>query len=116
MKFQTNNGRIVSFWHDIWFGDKPLCQEYPILYELCDERDSSVYQVQQKGWVVGFRSHLPNILRAQWYELADRLNHVVLSGGQGMAIWKWSPLNKFIVKLVYAQLTKNDASPTFKSI
>jgi hypothetical protein len=57
-------------------------------------------------------------LRVQWYELADRLNHVVLSGGWGqdMAIWKWPPSKKFTVKSVYAKLTKNDAGPSFERI
>jgi hypothetical protein len=43
-------------------------------------------------------SPLCNILRVQWYELVDRLNHVVLSGGWGqdMAIWKWPPWNKML--------------------
>jgi hypothetical protein len=39
-----------------------------------------------------------------------------LEGGQDMAIWKWSPSKKFTVKSVYAQLTKNDADPSFKRI
>jgi hypothetical protein len=84
-KFKINNGRLVSFCLDIWLGDKPLCQKYPILYELCEE-ESSVYQVQQKSWAVKFRSHLPSILTSQWYELADRLSHVGLSGGQDVTI------------------------------
>jgi hypothetical protein len=42
-KFQINDGRLVSFWLDIWLGDKSLCQEYSILYDLCNDKGCSVY-------------------------------------------------------------------------
>jgi hypothetical protein len=76
--FKINNGQLVSFCLDRWLGDKPLCQ-YPVLFELCVDKESSVYQVQQEGWVLRFRIQLPNMIRAQWYDLVNKINHVVLS-------------------------------------
>jgi hypothetical protein len=69
-------------------GDKQLCQEYPVLYELCVDKENSVYQVQQEGWLLRFSIRLPNMIRAQWYDLTDKLNHVVLSDEKDITIWK----------------------------
>jgi hypothetical protein len=33
-EYKVNNGRKVSFWLDPWLEDIPLCQIYPLLYEL----------------------------------------------------------------------------------
>jgi hypothetical protein len=31
---KSRNGKLVSFWLDPWLENTPLCQAYPILYEL----------------------------------------------------------------------------------
>jgi hypothetical protein len=43
--FRVNNGKLVSFWLGIWLDDIPMCQSYPVLYELCLNQTSSVYEV-----------------------------------------------------------------------
>jgi hypothetical protein len=59
-----------------------------VLYELCVDKENSVYQVQQEGWLLRFSIRLPNMIRAQWYDLIDKLNHVVLSDEKDITIWK----------------------------
>jgi hypothetical protein len=38
------------------------------------------------------------MIRAQWYELVDRLNNISLND---VTIWKWTGRKKFTVKSVY---------------
>jgi hypothetical protein len=56
------NGKKVSFWLDPWLDDKPLCLSYPILYELCLNQGSSVYEVKRTEWVIQFRTRLQGII------------------------------------------------------
>jgi hypothetical protein len=74
-----NNGKMVSFWLDLWTGDMPLCRKYPILYDLCENQDCSVFGVAREGWVIRFKVRLPPILVDRWYELASYLNTITLN-------------------------------------
>jgi hypothetical protein len=44
-KFRVNNGKKVSFWVDTWLEGKPLCVSYPILYDMCVDKNCSVWKV-----------------------------------------------------------------------
>jgi hypothetical protein len=39
-EYILNNGKLISFWLDVWMGKDPLCVKYPILYDLCLEKTS----------------------------------------------------------------------------
>jgi hypothetical protein len=54
---------------------------YPILFDLCLNHESTVYEVKENEWVVPFKIILLPIVRDQWYELASKLNYVNLEGG-----------------------------------
>jgi hypothetical protein len=99
-----------------WLGVNPLCLTYPILYELCTDKTCSVYQVRQQEWVLNFSIRLPGVIRSQWYELAHKLNQVVLKENDDLSLWRWTASKQFWVKSVYEQLTKRDNGPSFKRI
>jgi hypothetical protein len=104
-KFITNNVKKISFWLDPWMDGKPLYLAYPILYELCLNQDSSVHEVSDNGWVIPFKIILPPLIRDVWYEMARKLNRVVLNGSDDKPVWKWTSTKKFSVKSVYLELT-----------
>jgi hypothetical protein len=54
--------------------------------------------------------------RDQWYNLAQKLNEVVMNESMDAAVWKWAASKKITVKSVYDHLTKNDNGPAFKNI
>jgi hypothetical protein len=39
----------------------PLCQAYPILYELATSKSCSVAEIREKGWVVQFKIRLQGL-------------------------------------------------------
>jgi hypothetical protein len=104
-KFKIGNGKMVSFWLDNWLDGTPLCQVYPMLYELSLNQKCSVQEVKENGWVIRFKQNLHGVLRAQWYGLAERLNKVILSADDNKVCWKWTPSKNFSVKSVYERLT-----------
>jgi hypothetical protein len=115
-EFMVKNGKLASFWVDSWLDEKPLCLTYPMLYELCTNKNCSVYQVKQQGWVLEFSIRLLNIIRNQWYELAHKLNQVILGEENDVVMWRWTTSRKFSVKSVYKQLSKHEFGPSFKRI
>jgi hypothetical protein len=72
-KFKVNNGKKISFWVDSWLEEKLLCELYPILYDLCVDKTSSVWKVRNDEWVIRYKIILPSIIRMQWYDLARKL-------------------------------------------
>jgi hypothetical protein len=95
-EFKLGNGKLVSFWLDVWIGDEPLCKQYPILYELCLDQNSSVFDVANNEWVLQFKVRLPPIIREQWYDLAMKLNNVTLERGNDKVVWKWSAVRNLL--------------------
>jgi hypothetical protein len=112
----VKNGKLTSFWLDPWLEEKPLCMIYPILYDLCTNKNCSVFQVGQQEWVLEFSIKLPGVIRLQRYELGHKLNQVALEECNDLAIWRWTASKKFTVKSVYEQLTKCVNGPSFKRI
>jgi hypothetical protein len=58
--------------------------------------------------VIRFRIRLPPIIRHQWYELAAKLNNVILNENKDKVAWKWTASGSFSVKLVYEHLIKDE--------
>jgi hypothetical protein len=59
--------------------NKPICIEYPIVYELSLNQKCFVHEVAIVDWVVQFKIRLPPMLREQWYNLVAKLNRVSLN-------------------------------------
>jgi hypothetical protein len=93
--------------------DNPLCQAYPILFELATNQRSTAKEVKENGWVIQFKTRLQWMVRAQWYDLATKLNNVCLNDS---VFWKWTPSKTFTVKSVYEHLTKDDCGPKYQRI
>jgi hypothetical protein len=114
--YKLNNGKLISFWLDVWLDDKPICQQYPILYDLTMIKDNSVWDAAQANWVIQFMIRLPPMIKNIWYELANRLNQVVLNEEKDQVVWKWTTSKMFTVKYVYNQLIKSDNGPAYSII
>jgi hypothetical protein len=97
-ELKINKGPWVSFWLDFWMDGTPLCQAYLVLFELATDKKCSVCEVKDNGWVINVKIRLQGMIRAQWYELVDRLNNISLND---VTIWKWTGSKKFTVKSVY---------------
>jgi hypothetical protein len=62
---------------------------------------------------IRFKVRLYGLIRDQWYELASKLNNVILSDDRDVPVWKWTKSKKFTVKSVYEFLTKDDCGNSF---
>jgi hypothetical protein len=103
-EFKIENGSMVSFWMDSWLDNIPLCESYPMLFELSMDQKCFVQVVKGNRWVVRFRNNLHGVLRAQRYGMTEKLNRVTLFEENDKVVWKWSPSKVFSVKSVYEQI------------
>jgi hypothetical protein len=72
--------------------------------------------VAAMGWNVEFKVRLQGILGEQWYELASKLNGVVLNGERDKAEWIWTNNRKFSVKSIYNFLSKDECGSSYDRI
>jgi hypothetical protein len=40
--FVLGNGSSIRFWEDPWLGDRPLANQYPLLYNVVRHKDQTV--------------------------------------------------------------------------
>ena len=75
--FSVKNGRKTSLWTDTWISDKPLCILYPVLFDLCVNKNISVFNFLTINGQVQFSRWLPSLLFEQWIEVVNNIyNHV----------------------------------------
>jgi hypothetical protein len=115
-KFKVNSGKKVSSCVDAWLEEKPLCVIYPILYDLCVDKNCSMWKVRNDEWVIQFKIILPPLIRMQWYDLARKLNAFQVNDGKDIPVWSWIGNGKFSVKSVYMHLTKEGRDKKFRVI
>lgn len=37
-KIILNSGNLMRLWQDPWMGENPLCEQFPILFYLCQDK------------------------------------------------------------------------------
>jgi hypothetical protein len=87
-----------------------------MLFELAANQRCFVTEIWMNGWVVQFKHRPQGIIRAQWYELVNKLNIFPLNEEQNLVFWKWSISKCFTVKSVYEHLSKDDSGYAYKRI
>jgi hypothetical protein len=65
-KVEIKNGKNTLFWKDPWLGDKPICTITPVVFDLCEDKDVTVYQFLLCGGQLKFVRWLPPVLFEQW--------------------------------------------------
>lgn len=64
-EIMVRNGKNSLLWTDPWLEGKPLCAQYPIHYELCEDKNITVRDFWDKNGVISFRRWLPDYLHEQ---------------------------------------------------
>lgn len=100
-KFKCKSGQAISFWKDSWLDDMPICESFPMLFEVCSNPDLSVKECADMGWVISFKINLASILHLVWNSLADKLNNHEMGQGMDDFVWIWEKSGRFSTKSMY---------------
>jgi hypothetical protein len=81
--FNLHNGTQVRFWEDKWFGNVPLKDQYPCLYNITREKHLSVASAFSSVPLnISFRRALVGDKLLKWNELVARIAFVQLDDRQ----------------------------------
>lgn len=88
------NGKLVSFWKDLWVGNSPLSERFPRLFRASLLPNGSIadmgYFVSNVWkWDIGFRRRLFEWEKAIFQDLLDCINQVKISfDKEDKLVWK----------------------------
>jgi hypothetical protein len=110
----VGDGRTTLFWLDRWVGDRPLCLQFPRLFNLAVNKECSVEEMATRGWEDGGSAWVWRRRLLAWEEDSVRecillLHNIVLQENVSDT-WRWQldPVHGYTVREAYRLLTTND--------
>lgn len=85
----TKNGNWTLFWKDTWISQRPLCVLYPVLFDLCEEKNITVYQFLVKDGNLQFTRWLSSLLFEQWMGVIDLVYSFPFGNQDDVILWKF---------------------------
>jgi hypothetical protein len=99
------NGQKTRFWEDIWLGDTPLKDQYPMLYNIVNHANVTVAQALASNALnIGFRRVLTPYKWDRWVDLVTRVMSVQRTDSEDTFRWKLTNSGSFTVKSMYLDL------------
>ena len=112
----VRNGRNTSFQTDSWIKDKPLCVVAPILFDLCCDKNISVYNFLTHQGQLQFKRWLTPLLFDKWLGLVNDIYNHTFQNNEDIPLWRWNKNNRFSTKSVYDILTRENTRNWFKNV
>ncbi len=115
--YMIGNGRIVSFWMDIWCTTSPLCTLYPRIYDCVGSKNLRAEACWgANGWrwgkiLAGFPTTSQSD-RTLVLQLKGLTSGFTLSNIEDEVRWRWSRSEEFSVKSLYIFLQDGGVSDT----
>jgi hypothetical protein len=100
-KISLGQGNICRLWKDTYMDDVPLCDLYPVLFDLCQMQDCTVQQCVDSNYVIPFRRRLHGSLLETWNRITSKLENLPLSSTPDRISWKLNRNGIFSTKSVY---------------
>jgi len=112
----VRNGRKPSLWTHCWLNDKPLCAVAPTLFDICCDKNISVYHFLTKQGQLNFKRWLTPILFYQWLGVVNEIYMHNFQNNEDIPRWRWNKNNCFSTKSVYDFLNKDNSGNRFKHV
>ncbi|KAG5577611.1 hypothetical protein H5410_057745 [Solanum commersonii] len=102
------NGRRTSFWNDVWVGQHPLIQLYPVIYNLNQQKEATVADVRDnQGWNLSFRRMLNDWEIDSLTDFYNTLEQAInFQPNEDNLHWLKANNGKFTVKSAYRHLDR----------
>ncbi|KAL9662535.1 hypothetical protein QQ045_027368 [Rhodiola kirilowii] len=101
LKLKLGRGEKISFWEDVWLGERALKDQYPKLHQLAVNNKTSVREMGDWiggtwQWHLKFRRNLYQWEESDKRELEEGLKHIQLKDREDdKIVWKFSSDGRF---------------------
>jgi hypothetical protein len=97
-KIKLGNGNICRLWKDSINNERPLCETYPVLFDICQEQDITVKDALDKDLIIPFRRTLRGDSLNRWNDIKTFLTSLVLTDNPDSVFWSLNE-NKLFSKI-----------------
>ena len=97
---------LLIFWY----------KQIVVLFDLCANKQITVFEFLQLDGRVSFNIWLPPVLFNQWLELVNKVYSFHFENTQDKIIWKWNGNGKFATNSVYDRISRCQPRGCFKHI
>ena len=110
----VGDGRHTFFWYDKWLGNTSLRFKYPRLFELAEDKNCKVVEMERLGWAVDGRAWVWRRRLFVWEEEMVRecfvLLHNFILQENVYDTWRWllDPGHDYTVQGSYNYLSNTD--------
>jgi hypothetical protein len=101
---------------DTWCGSTPLKDQFPLLFNICNEVDVTVAEAAARGWIFSYRRWLSVNLIIQETKLREKLDNVILVPEEDVPVWDWNKNGLFSVKSVYKDISSAGIDRSLKHL
>jgi hypothetical protein len=106
--FKVKDGSQTHFWMDNWFGNQPLKDRFPALFNTVRRKQDSVARVLASVSLnISFRRNLVGRNQRDWHRIVASIQYVNLQGEWDAFVWALHSSGSFSVKSMYAALINN---------
>jgi hypothetical protein len=105
-KVGVGNGDICRLWKDHFIGTSPLCEQFPVLFDLCQSQDISLKDALDLNLAIPFRRILCGQNLEAWNNIKTKLLELNLSTTSDSIHWSLNQNRIFSTKSVYIWLEK----------
>lgn len=96
------DGRNTKFWTDIWINDSPLSTTHYHLYQICVNKEVTVFDVVlSQGQSLEFNRQLGGRLLIDFHDICSIINSCQLSLNQDQIKWRWCSSGLYTSKSTY---------------
>jgi hypothetical protein len=113
---RVKNAERTHFWGDTWCGSTPLRDQFPLLFNICNEFDITVAEAAVRGWLFSYRRWLSADLIIQETKLREKLEGVSLVPEEDIPVWDWTKSGLFTAKSVYTDISSSGIDRSFKHL
>jgi hypothetical protein len=82
------DGKKARFWLDVWIGKCALCISFPNLFEICNQKEWSVFKTLSNGNInLTFRRNFGDIHAQEWADLSGLIEGTTLANSPDSIRW-----------------------------
>ena len=115
-RIHTRNGKKTLLWEDSWIIGKSICNEHPVLYDLCKNKQVTVQEMWTRNGRLNFSRWLPPSLFEDWMRIVEMTFSFNFEARDDFVSCSWSRKKIFTTKCVYNHLSSAGENNNFNHI